>query len=164
MEPAWLTIARKEIGTVEGPGKSNNPKVLDYFIEAAHPEIHGDDTAWCAGFCGAMLKRAGIKPSGSLAARSYESWGSPLKSPILGAVAVKKRPGSSWSGHVGFVVGASPTQIFLLGGNQADRVSIAAFRRSEFTAFRWPANIGVPTPPDPLPSTIAGAKINPKQT
>jgi hypothetical protein len=61
-----------------------------------------------------------------------------LKEPALGAIATKKRGNSSWQGHVEFVVGACPTQIFLLGGNRGNAWSIAAFPRKEFTAFRWP--------------------------
>ena len=45
--------------------------------------------AWCVAAVGAMLKRASHAPSGSLAARSYESWGVGLKEPALGAVATK---------------------------------------------------------------------------
>lgn len=165
MEPPWLTIARGMIGTIEGPGPSNNPRVVDFYEEAGHAEIKSDAVPWCAAFVGACLKRAGVKGSGSLAARSYEAWGQPLKKPILGCVAVKKRGGSGWQGHVGFVVGASPTKtIILLGGNQGDKVSVASFKRSEFTAFRWPANIGIPTPPLPLPANVAAAQKNPTES
>lgn len=163
-EPAWLAEARKMIGTVEGAGAKNTPSVVHLYEEASHPEIHQDSVPWCAAFVGAMLKRAGIKPSGSLAARSYESWGQPLKVPLLGAVAVKKRAGGGWVGHVGFVVGSSPTSIILLGGNQGDKVSIAAFNRKDFTAYRWPANLPVPPPSAvPLPTSVKGAQVNPSQ-
>lgn len=161
-EPSWLTLARGLIGTVEVPGPKNNPRVVDFYEEAGHAEIHSDAVPWCAAFVGAVLKRAGIKGSGSLAARSYEAWGQPLKVPLLGAVAVKKRAGGGWVGHVGFVVGASPTQIILLGGNQGDKVSVASFPRKEFTAYRWPANLAVPAP-SPLPMTVKGATVNPSQ-
>ena len=156
-EPAWLVEARKMIGTVEGAGPKNNPAVVHLYEEAGHPEIRQDEVPWCAAFVGAMLKRAGIKPSGSLAARSYEAWGQPLKAPVFGCIAVKKRPGG-WLGHVGFCVGASASQIILLAGNQHDEVCVAAFPRSQFTAFRWPANVSVPKDLPKLPTTVAGAK------
>lgn len=101
--------------------------------------------------------RGAWQPSGSLAARSYEAWGVGLKEPALGAIATKKRANSSWQAHVDFVVGASTTRIFLLGGNQGDAWSIAAFPRKEFTAFRWPADVPLPAP-HTLPTTIAGAR------
>lgn len=156
-EPAWLTLAGDEVGTVEGIGKSNNPKVIRYFADAGFSGIKDDAVAWCAALVGAMLHRAGRKPSGSLAARSYESWGVGLKAPILGCIATKKRGNSSWQGHVFFVVGANRDTVFGLGGNQADAVTVAAFKRSEITAYRWPADVPIPSSTS-LPTTIAGAR------
>ncbi|MBB2960906.1 hypothetical protein [Methylobacterium sp. R2-1] len=75
----------------------------------------------------------------------------------LGAVATKKRGNSSRQGHVGFIVGASASQILLLGGNQGDAWSVAAFPRKEFTSFRWPPDMPLPAP-HTLPTTIAGAR------
>ncbi|BAQ44413.1 TIGR02594 family protein [Methylobacterium aquaticum] len=156
-QPAWLALAAHEIGTHEGIGKANNPTVVRYFADAGFSGVKDDATAWCAAFVGAMLQRAGHKPSGSLAARSYEGWGVGLKEPTLGCIATKKRAGSSWQGHVGIVVGANASTIYLLGGNQGDAVSIAGFKRGEFTSFRWPADVPLPAATK-LPTTIAGAK------
>lgn len=156
-EPAWLTLAAFELGVKEGKGALNNPRVVALFADAGFPGIKQDSVAWCAAAVGAMLKRVGIKPSGSLAARSYENWGVGLAAPVLGCIATKKRGNSSWQGHVGFVVGANKTHIFLLGGNQGDAWSIAQFPRGEFTAYRWPAKVPIPTDHN-LPTTIAGAK------
>lgn len=155
--PGWLILAEGELSVREGAGAANNPRVVKLFADAGFSGIKQDSVAWCAAAVGAMLARAGHKPSGSLAARSYESWGVGLKEPVLGCIATKRRGNSSWQGHVGFVVGANATQIFLLGGNQGDAWSIAAFKRSEFTSFRWPSD--VPLPEDrSLPTTIAGAR------
>lgn len=161
-QPAWLTLAAADIGTEEGAGKKNNPKVVTYYRDAGFPGIKNDAVAWCAAYVGAMLHRASIKPSGSLAARSYEGWGVGLKTPVLGCIATKKR-GTGWQGHVGFVVGLNKTEVFLLGGNQADSVSIASFKRSEITAYRWPSGVPIPTQPN-LPTTIAGAKSGVKES
>ena len=157
--PPWVKLARADLGTHEGVGPKDNPKVLQYFVDASHPEIRHDEVAWCAAATGAWLKRSGVKPSGSLAARSYEAWGQPTPGGklIFGCIGVKKRPGG-WLGHVGIVVGANATQIFLLAGNQGDAVSISAHPRSAFTAFRWPANLPVPKDLPKLPTTVAGAQ------
>lgn len=161
-QPAWLTLAAGENGIAEGAGKKNNPRVVAYYKDAGFPGIKNDAVAWCAAFVGAMLHRAGQKPSGSLAARSYERWGVGIKHPVLGCIATKKR-GSGWQGHVGFVVGASKTEIFLLGGNQSDAVNVAAFKRSDITAYRWPSGVPIPTQPN-LPTTVAGAKAGVKES
>jgi uncharacterized protein (TIGR02594 family) len=157
--PPWLTLASHEQGTHEGVGKANNPKVVCYFKDAGFAGVKDDATAWCGAFVGAMLERSGHEPSGSLAARSYEGWGIGLKEPVLGCVATKKRGNSSWQGHVFFVVGADKTHVYGLGGNQADAVNVASFKRSEITSFRWPADVPIPTA-SRLPTTVAGAKAS----
>ena len=136
-EPPWLTLARAELGVREVPGSGNNPRVVDYFADAAHPEIKRDSVYWCAAFVGAMLKRAGIEPSGSLMARSYLNWGIELKEPRVGCIVVFKR-GAPPSGHVAFYLGGS---IKVLGGNQSDAVTIATYRRSSLLGFRWPKGV-----------------------
>lgn len=155
-EPAWLILARAERGTHEGVGKANNPKVVAYFKDAGFAGIKDDATAWCAALVGAMLERAGRRPSGSLAARSYEGWGIGLTAPALGCVVTKRR-GTSWQGHVFFCVGADATHVYGLGGNQGNAVTVASFARSEVTAYRWPADVPLPTP-GRLPTSITGAQ------
>ncbi|WP_441228224.1 NlpC/P60 family protein [Tardiphaga sp. 20_F10_N6_6] len=154
--PNWIVLARADLGTLEGVGESNNPRVISYFVDAGFSGVKEDAVAWCAAFVGAQLKRAGIRPSLSLAARSYERWGVGIQAPAFGCVATKRRGGSSWQGHVGFVVGANDKKVFLLSGNQDDAVSIATYPRAEFTAFRWPSE--VPLTQNVLPKTIAGAR------
>lgn len=156
-EPGWIVLASAMLGVKEGPGAANNAQVVKLFADAGFPGIKTDSTAWCAAYVNAMLERAGHRGSRSLAARSFENWGVGLKEPALGCIATKKRAGSSWQGHTGFVVGANKDQVFLLGGNQSDQVSVAAFKRSEIVSFRWPADMPVPAA-SKLPTTIAGAR------
>lgn len=156
-QPAWLTLAKAETGTREGAGKANNPRVVAYYKDAGFAGVKSDDVAWCAAFVGAMLERAGRKPSGSLAARSYEGWGVGLKEPALGAICTKRRGNSTWQGHVFFVVGADKTHVYGLGGNQSDMVNVASFKRSEVTSYRWPSDVPLPVATK-LPTTIAGAR------
>src|SRR5258705_4916570 len=101
-EPQWLKLARAELGTAEIEGKQNNPKVVQYFKDAGHPEIVEDETAWCAAFVGAMLERSGIKSTKALNAQSYLNWGTKLSQPKNGCIVVIKRGSESWMGHVGF--------------------------------------------------------------
>lgn len=156
-KPGWLVLAEALNGLKEAPGAKNNPEVVKLFADAGFPGIKTDSTAWCAAFVNAVLERAGHRGSRSLAARSFESWGVGLKEPALGAIATKKRNGSTWQGHTGLVVGACKDQVFLLGGNQSDAVNVAAFKRSEIVAYRWPADVPLPAP-HTLPTTIAGAR------
>ena len=119
-------LAKSEVGTMEW-AEGSNPKVVAYYRDAGFPEVKDDDVAWCAAFVGAMIKRAGGKPSGSLAARSYLKWGKPvaLLDAKPGDIVVFRRGNSTWQGHVGFFVSHSGGMIQVLGGNQRDAVNVA---------------------------------------
>ena len=119
-------LAKVEIGTVEW-AKGSNPKVIQYYKDAGHPEVKDDAVAWCAAFVGAMITRGEGKPTGSLAARSYLDWGKPvdLADAKPGDIVVFRRGNSTWQGHVGFYVSHGGGSIQVLGGNQRDAVNIA---------------------------------------
>lgn len=134
----WLDIARANLGLREAPGKANNPKVVAFYAEAGHPEIKSDETAWCAAFVGACLKRADYPNTGDLTARSYLKYGKALDEPQEGCIVVLKRGHSTWQGHVGFCVGWTSRTVKILGGNQSDAVTIASFPMSQVLGYRWP--------------------------
>ena len=160
--PKYMAVARSYLGTKEAPGSVNNPKVVEMFKLAAHPEIKQDSVPWCAAFVAACLKQGGapneVVPSLRLWAAAYGQLGTKLAQPAYGCVGVKTRNGG---GHVGFVVAANKDFVWLLGGNQGDAVSIAKFSRSSFTAFRLPTGVDAKSLPK-LPSDAKGA-LNPSQ-
>lgn len=129
-------LAQKEIGTVEW-AKGDNPKVIQYFKDAGHPEVSTDATAWCAAFVGAMLARSGVKPTGKLNARSYLDWGVPVdrKDAKPGDVVIFER-GTGWQGHVGFFVKDEGALIKTLGGNQSDAVNIKGQQAAKLLGIR----------------------------
>lgn len=140
-EPKWLTLARAELGVKEGAGAANNPRVVRYYDDAGHPEVDHDDVAWCAAFVGAMLKRAGLPHSGSLAARSYLTWGKAITKPYPGCIAVFRR-GKGWQGHVGFYLATGEKGIKILGGNQSDAVTITTMKPADLLGYREPVTAG----------------------
>ena len=158
LQPPWMPFAWADLGQHEIPGSSTNPKIAAYFRRAGHPEISDDETAWCAAFVGACLESAGLRCSRSLAARSYLNWGVEAAKPSLGCVTVLSRGGDPSLGHVGFLVGETAGQVVLLGGNQSDSVSIAAFDRSRVVGYRLPSaaslppsSVAIATPPEMAP-------------
>jgi uncharacterized protein (TIGR02594 family) len=84
-----------------------------------------------------MLKRAGVAPSGYLAARSYLKWGQKLAKPIPGAIVVFSR-GNPTQGHVAFFEKDNGSSIRVLGGNQSDAVTLANYPKSRVLGYRWP--------------------------
>lgn len=135
MQPIDLAIA--EIGTAEW-AQGSNPKVVAYYRDAGHPEVIDDAVAWCAAFVGAMLKRAGVKPSGALNARSYLKWGNPVPLDKIqrGDIGVIPRGNSTWQGHVFFIEAVNGKMVVAVGGNQRDSVSRAEYPISALLGVR----------------------------
>lgn len=150
-EPKWLAEARHYIGEKEVKGPKHNPLILQMWKDIKRGGIKDDETPWCAAFVGAVLERVGIKSTRFESASSYLGWGQHQLQPALGSLAVFKRDGG---GHVGFVVGETPSgDLLLLGGNQSDAVNIRAFPRYRVSGYRWPA--GVSDLPQALPILTA---------
>jgi uncharacterized protein (TIGR02594 family) len=142
-QPRWLELAWGDLGPAETPGANHTARIVGYYADVGHPQVADDETAWCAAFLGSCLERAGIPSTRSLVARSYLDWGEPQCEFRHGAIAVLSRTADPALGHVGFLVGQTTDAVILLGGNQGDRVCVAAFPRSRLIALRWPPNAPV---------------------
>lgn len=131
--------ARAEIGVTEW-AEGTNPRVKSYYHEAGASGVSDDAVPWCAAFVGAMLTRAGQRGTGSLAARSYLKWGTPvaLADARPGDVVILWRGArDGWQGHVAFFVREDPGgDLILLGGNQADQVCEMRYGRGRLLGIR----------------------------
>lgn len=176
---AAYEAAKKLIGMKEVAGAKHNPEIVQFFKDSGHPEIVDDETAWCAAFVGAMLARAGLKGTGKLNARSYLDWGEPVEMHEAkpGDIVIFQRGDSAWQGHVAFFDTAGKSKLTVLGGNQSNSVSRAAYDRSKLLGIRRaPAAAAKPTTkpavkpaarpaaqkplqPAPLPNEIHGATL-----
>lgn len=136
--PVWLTEALKHLGVKETTGHKHTPIILRWWQVIKRGGIKDDETPWCAAFVGAQLEAVGIRSSRFESARSYLTWGRALYAPAVGAVVVFERGRNS--GHVGFVMGQNTKgQLVVIGGNQSNAVTIAAFERSRVLGYFWPA-------------------------
>lgn len=142
--PPWLVVARSYLGTHEAPGAKDNPKIVELYELSGHPEVEHDAVPWCAAFVGACLRKSGLPSTGTLRAIDYAGYGDRLASPVVGAIATKKRDGG---GHVFFVVDFDETQIWGLGGNQSDSVNVARYSRSVIHSVSWPHGVPLPARP-----------------
>jgi uncharacterized protein (TIGR02594 family) len=140
-QPLWLTHAWSELGQSEDAGAAHNARILALYRDAGHGEIANDEVAWCAAFVGAALERAGTASTRSRRARSYLGWGVSAEAGRLGAVAVLERGSDPSQGHVGFLIGETGDSLILLGGNQSDAVTVAAFGKGRLLGLRWPAGV-----------------------
>lgn len=154
-EPKWLTVARGELGTREIEGPKSNSRIVEYAkvsVGVAAP----DSEAWCARFVGWCLEKDGLESTSSTrksTARSYMQWGDQIDEPQPGCIVVFWRGSkSSWQGHVGFFIKQNATHVWVLGGNQSNKVSIAKYPKKQLLGYRWPARVTKPAPkpgPDP---------------
>jgi len=136
--PGWLEVALGELqhGVHEVPGPASNPRIDTYLAGVGLRP--GDETPWCAAFVHYCLQHAGYVGTGQPSARSYRTWGTPSET-RLGAVGVLWRGSrGGWEGHVAFILDISDSSLYLLGGNQGDRVSVAAYPKDRLLGLRWP--------------------------
>ena len=134
--PPWMPFAWADLHVSETPGRSDNPRIVDYFRRVGHANVQDDETPWCAAFVGACLERAGLRSTRSLAARSYLDWGVEASAPSFGAIVVLSRGRDPALGHVGFLVGSTHDHVYLLGGNQSNAVTVEAFDRRRVLGWR----------------------------
>ena len=123
-EPSWLIEARRNLGIAEVTGPKTSP-VIASWLHKLRAWWQDDETPWCGVFVAACFDTVGCAlPKNWMRAKAWLDWGQVLSSPELGCVVVFERPGG---GHVGFVVGRTPEgSLLVLGGNQGNKVSIAA--------------------------------------
>lgn len=146
-DPLWLTTARSLMGMREIPGPRHNPWIAKAWARLGAGWFNDDETPWCGLFVAHCIDAAGLpypKPDFPRA-KAWASWGKSC-APVVGAVVVFSRNGG---GHVGFLVGESSSQWYILGGNQRNEVNIMPLDKSRAIAIRWPAGraVGSRRPP-----------------
>ncbi len=138
--PPWMPVAFGEVGVLEDtrPGKSA-ARISEYH-SVTRAGVSTDDVPWCASFVSWCLECAGVPSTRSKTAASYGSWGEPCFNPVFGCVVLFGRGDRDavGSGHVAFNVGVSGMEIYVLGGNQNNRVSIRTRRLDHVLAYRMP--------------------------
>ena len=137
----WMDTALGEVGVAEYAGMHNaNPRILEYFQASRYWGT--DDTsavnAWCGSFVAWVMQQHGYPPvRAAYRARSWNDFGKPVQSPVYGAIGIKSRRGG---GHVAFVMGRNDAsdRLYMLGGNQGNRVQVSNYRRDVWTRFVVP--------------------------
>lgn len=121
-----------------GMNEREQNAALQEFMRNGGQNLDPAVTAWCAAYVNASLQQAGMKGTGSWAARSFMDWGQDTDQPRRGDIAVFSRGDpNGWQGHVGFFDGfGDDGRIRVLGGNQSDSVSMAYYDPSRLLGFR----------------------------
>lgn len=168
--PALVRTALSELGTLEAPGKPNNPTIIKWADEVAAATAttydkwaadwyNADSIPWCGLFSAVSVVRSSpagsprVPPKNYLSALSWASWGVPVQwkgreglrlgEIWVGDILVFVRKGG---GHVGICVGVSENgkTVHVLGGNQGDSVNITEISIDRLYAVRRPQYINRP--------------------
>ena len=135
-----LITALGEIDQREIIGKENNPRILDYFrIMKLSGNKLNDETAWCSAFLNAMCIIANYERTGNLTARSWLQVGiepSPGRHRIGNICILWREDPDSWKGHAGIYIREDEKYVWLLGGNQRNKVCILKYRKSRVLGYR----------------------------
>lgn len=136
----WLDIAMGELGVSEFPGEQHNPRILEYH-QSTSLRATDDETPWCASFVNWVLQKAGIVGTNNAQAKSFMTWGLKLATLRKGAIVVFKRGDKEWQGHVGIVEQWEGKHVWIVSGNHADGVQLAAYPIADILDIRWPKSI-----------------------
>jgi uncharacterized protein (TIGR02594 family) len=147
----WFAVAKaaETAGVAEANGNDRDT-ILDYFNATDHGRPNSVATPWCGAFAAHCMKGSGNPtaaasiPKGAAAAASWKGWGSRLPFPSdnipQGALIVlSPTPNSGRSGHVAFFDRFSPDKkkVFLLGGNQSNKVCTIDFPSDRVAYVGW---------------------------
>lgn len=143
-EPPWMVEARRVLGKHE---RTHNGFLRRWLGSDGHALGDPARLPWCGDFVETSVRLALPAepiPDNPYGARNWMRFGRPCEQ-VVGAVAVFWRGSrSGWQGHVGFVAGKGSGRVYVLGGNQSNRVSVVPLSTDRLLGYRWP--LGYPLP------------------
>lgn len=158
-----LKLAFEELGTKEIPGSDDNQRIVDYASESGISGVEDDETPWCSIFVNWVCHKLGLEKSDKPNARSWAGVGKEIFKPKPGDIVVFWRESpTSWKGHVAFFLGYSGdlSQVYCIGGNQGNAVSIAAYDASKVLHFQRVSEVRFNEIPKPtLKRGVKGVEV-----
>lgn len=132
-----ILTALKYYGQSAIAGEQTNAVIEEFYKQAGHKEITGDETPWCSAFLIAVMKEANLPHSDSLLARSWLHNGIEVTEPQLGDVVIFWRIAKEGLfGHVGLFISEDKGMIYTLGGNQKNSVCIQPMSKNSVLGYR----------------------------
>lgn len=134
----FMFYALLEIGTQEVLGPGSNPRIQQYFGATTLGDKTTDAVAWCSAFVNWCHTKAGFAGTRSARVRSWLEHPNyrPTNEPQLGDLCVfwRQSPASA-KGHVGFFVREEGQHIWVLGGNQKNRVGVDKYPKNRLITY-----------------------------
>jgi uncharacterized protein (TIGR02594 family) len=130
----WVLVNRRKV---------SNPVVQRYVAKAMHRASWDGNTLttpWCAYWVNAKLEYNGVTGTVSGMARSFLRWGVAVEDDdwAVGDIIVfwRGRHNDGVTGHVGFIVRWDDSYVWVLGGNQGDKVTVQKFSWAKILGVR----------------------------
>lgn len=118
------------IGVKEIPGVKENPIIINW-IKNIVKSFKGkeEEISWCSIVLMNILKPNYNITNANISARSWLNVGEKIKTPIENdcIVVLWREKRTSWKGHVGIYVKHDANYVYILGGNQGDKVCIQRY-------------------------------------
>lgn len=134
-----INKALSQYGITEIQGAvANNPEIIKYFVSCNQIWVKTDETAWCSAFVNWVAKESGYEYTSKLNARSWLDVGEPIeKFQRVGDLVILWRVSrKDWRGHVGFYINEDEDYIYILGGNQGNKVCIKPYPKKRLLGYR----------------------------
>lgn len=133
-------LAQRFVGEVnELPGAQQHPAIQWAHMLCGLGHDQADEVPWCSSWLNLVAWLLQLPRSKSAAARSWLHVGTviELKDAHAGQdVVVLKRGTNPAQGHVGLYAGHRGDTVYVLGGNQGDAITIAAFPVADLLGVR----------------------------
>jgi len=137
--PLYVAAALAELGVVEDARPFKSAARIEEYHAATVAGRALDDVPWCSSFLCFCFERAGILSTRSKAASSWLRWGtSCLPKPFAVCCFPKSDPDAGGTGHVALSLGLSGSTVYVIGGNQSNRVSIMPRLARDVISWRAP--------------------------
>lgn len=132
-------LAQRYVGIRGLSGARSHPLVSWWLSLCGFSTDAPDEIPWCSAFVNGVAWELRLPRSKSAAARSWLGVGTPI---AIGQalpgfdVVVLSRGTNPAQGHVGWFAGADGGAVTILGGNQADSVSVESFDAARVVGVR----------------------------
>jgi len=147
LEVSAYSLASRYVGIAELEGPDSHPLVSWWLSLCGLGQTPADSIPWCSAFTNGIAWELRLPRSKSAAARSWLGVGTPIQlpeaEPAFDVVILKRgkapQPGPTVlnaPGHVGFFAGLEGDRVLILGGNQADQVSVSSFPVKDVLGIR----------------------------
>ena len=141
-EVQWMA----EATAIRGLHEQRNTSRLRSWFDTSVRWIDPREVPWCGAFVATCHRKAapGIElPENPLGARNWKRWGKEVD-PVFGSTLVFWRIRKDhWAGHVGFYHGEDASHFHVLGGNQANAVTVTRIAKDRLLSARWPTEMPV---------------------